>query len=228
MIHYYIYWSYFPYTCTIVMLFNFEIIFSSMKIIFSKRKMKHFLIFGIIIILGKLNIYQQCTLIIFHIHFNNSTISFIYRNFIALSISRNVEKQIQNKHCKMYIHNLTFHAIDKHNVVNEFCLFVIVFSLFTVFCLYKSFVSEELMYSFDSNKYSSLISSKQQRSAAQSFNSINDVVDGELASSYNELNDARQRLRLLEMKIQTLENRIAKKYPDVLFLNYKNRKRILV
>lgn len=84
------------------------------------------------------------------------------------------------------------------------------------------------MYSFDSNKYSSLISSKQQKSAAQSYNTINDVVDGELASSYNELNDARQRLRLLEMKIQTLENRIAKKYPDVLFLNYKNRKRILV
>lgn len=84
------------------------------------------------------------------------------------------------------------------------------------------------MYSFDSNKYSSLISSKQQRNAAQSYNTINDVVDGELASSYNELNDARQRLRLLEMKIQTLENRIAKKYPDVLFLNYKNRKRILV
>lgn len=85
------------------------------------------------------------------------------------------------------------------------------------------------MYSFDSNKYSSLLSSKQQRAAAaQGYHGNNDVVDGELASSYNELNDARQRLRLLEMKIQTLENRIAKKYPDVLFLNYKNRKRILV
>lgn len=84
------------------------------------------------------------------------------------------------------------------------------------------------MYSFDSNKYSSLLSSKQQRAAAQNYHGNNDVVDSELASSYNELNDARQRLRLLEMKIQTLENRIAKKYPDVLFLNYKNRKRILV
>ncbi|XP_055308830.1 UDP-glucuronic acid decarboxylase 1 isoform X2 [Sitodiplosis mosellana] len=126
---------------------------SNMKVIFSKRKMKHFLIFGIIIIL--------------------------------------------------------------------------------VFCLYKSLVSEELIYSFDSNKYSSLLSSKQQRAALKSFHANNDdVVDGELASSYNELNDARQQLELkirqLEMKIQSLENRVAKKYPDVLFLNYKNRKRILI
>lgn len=50
----------------------------------------------------------------------------------------------------------------------------------------------------------------------------------ELTSSYNELSEAKKRLKLLEMKIQTLENRISKKYPDVLFLNYKNRKRILV
>lgn len=98
---------------------------------------------------------------------------------------------------------------------------------FAVFCLYKSLMNEELVYSFDSNKYSSLISSKQQRIAAQNVHD-NNVADGELASSYNELNDARQRLRLLEMKIKTLENRIAKKYPDVSFLNYKNRKRILV
>lgn len=83
------------------------------------------------------------------------------------------------------------------------------------------------MYNFDSNKYSSLISNKQQRNALQNIHGNNDA-DSDLTSSYNELNDARQRLRLLEMKIKTLENRIAKKYPDVLFLNYKNRKRILV
>lgn len=80
------------------------------------------------------------------------------------------------------------------------------------------------MYSFDSNKYTSLLSNKQQQNA---LNNLHES-DGDLTSSYNELNDARHRLRLLEMKIKTLENRIAKKYPDVLFLNYKNRKRILV
>lgn len=88
-------------------------------------------------------------------------------------------------------------------------------------------MSEELMYNFDSNKYSSLLSSKQQKNAMQNLHPNNEV-DGELKSSYNELNDARHRLRKLEMKIQMLENRIGKRYPDVSFLNYKNRKRILV
>lgn len=88
-------------------------------------------------------------------------------------------------------------------------------------------MNDELIYNFDSNKYSSLISNKQQRSALQNANGNNEA-GGDLMSSYNELDDARHRLRLLEMKIKTLENRIAKKYPDVLFLNYKNRKRILV
>lgn len=88
-------------------------------------------------------------------------------------------------------------------------------------------MNDELDYSFDSNKYSSLLSSKQQQNALQNSHDNQDT-NGELTSSYNELNDARHRLRLLEMKIKTLENRIAKKYPDVSFLNYKNRKRILV
>lgn len=90
-------------------------------------------------------------------------------------------------------------------------------------------MSAELEYSYDSNKYSSLIASKQQKAAAQSYHDSNNHIDDvELKSSYHELNDARKRLRSLEMKIKSLENRMAKKYPDVLFLNYKNRKRILV
>lgn len=88
-------------------------------------------------------------------------------------------------------------------------------------------MNDEFVYNFDSNKYSSVISNKQQHSGLQNVHDNQDA-NGELTSSYNELNDARHRLRLLEMKIKTLENRIAKKYPDVSFLNYKNRKRILV
>lgn len=99
-----------------------------------------------------------------------------------------------------------------------------------MFCLYKSLVTDEYMYNFDTNKYASLVSNKQlqqQRNAIQNLHE-NQHENGDQTSNYNELNDARRRLRLLEMKIKTLENRIAKKYPDVLFLNYKNRKRILV
>lgn len=77
-------------------------------------------------------------------------------------------------------------------------------------------MNEEILDSFNSSKYTSLVSNKPNKESQ------------ELSSSHNELNEARQQLRLLEMKIQTLENRIAKKYPDVLFLNYKDRKRILV
>lgn len=89
-------------------------------------------------------------------------------------------------------------------------------------------MNDELVYNFDSNKYSSLVPSKQQQRGATHSSDDNQLGNGDQTANYNELNDARRRLRLLEMKIKTLENRIAKKYPDVLFLNYKNRKRILV
>lgn len=56
----------------------------------------------------------------------------------------------------------------------------------------------------------------------------NNIPAEEITAGYDELIEAKKRLKLLEMKIQTLENRLSKKYPDVFFLNYKNRKRILV
>lgn len=86
----------------------------------------------------------------------------------------------------------------------------------------------EIIDSFDANKLDSLSDKRKQGHLLEPDMVDKDEVDGELKSSYNELNEAKQRLRLLEMKIQTLENRLAKKYPDVVFLNYKNRKRILV
>lgn len=44
----------------------------------------------------------------------------------------------------------------------------------------------------------------------------------------DEVHQAKQQIRALERKIQELEGRIPRKYPDVTFLNYKNRKRILI
>lgn len=91
----------------------------------------------------------------------------------------------------------------------------------------------EIIDGYDPNKISMLAEKRNLKSAAT--NSETTKVEGggadkdsDLMSSYIELSEAKQRLRLLEMKIQTLENRISKKYPDVVFLNYKNRKRILV
>ncbi|XP_058129894.1 UDP-glucuronic acid decarboxylase 1 [Anopheles ziemanni] len=44
----------------------------------------------------------------------------------------------------------------------------------------------------------------------------------------NELYEAKRQILELQRKIQELEGRIPRKYPDVTFLNYKNRKRILI
>uniref|UniRef100_A0A2M4AI85 UDP-glucuronic acid decarboxylase 1 n=2 Tax=Anopheles triannulatus TaxID=58253 RepID=A0A2M4AI85_9DIPT len=52
--------------------------------------------------------------------------------------------------------------------------------------------------------------------------------DGEHESRMNELHEAKRQILELERKIQELEGRIPRKYPDVTFLNYKNRKRILI
>lgn len=42
------------------------------------------------------------------------------------------------------------------------------------------------------------------------------------------LNEAYKKIEILEEKIMSLEGRMPKTYPDVRFLNYLNRKRILV
>lgn len=50
----------------------------------------------------------------------------------------------------------------------------------------------------------------------------------ELTTKYAELDEAKSRIMELESRIKEMESRIPRKYPDVTFLNYKNRKRILV
>lgn len=92
----------------------------------------------------------------------------------------------------------------------------------------------EIIDGYDPNKISMLAEKRKLKSSAANSEatSVESAFGGDkgsdLMTSYIELTEAKQRLRLLEMKIQTLENRISKKYPDVVFLNYKNRKRILV
>lgn len=47
-------------------------------------------------------------------------------------------------------------------------------------------------------------------------------------SDVTDLAEAKRKIAELETKLQSLETRIPKKYPDVKYLNYKSRKRILV
>lgn len=100
--------------------------------------------------------------------------------------------------------------------MNSFLFYLV----FPVFCLYKSFISFEIIEGIDTSKLS-IIADKGKAIHG-------DIPIEDITASYDELIEAKKRLKLLEMKIQTLENRISKKYPDVFFLNYKNRKRILV
>lgn len=55
-----------------------------------------------------------------------------------------------------------------------------------------------------------------------------DGLDEEHEARLVEMHEAKKQILLLQLKIQELEGRIPRKYPDVTFLNYKNRKRILV
>lgn len=53
-------------------------------------------------------------------------------------------------------------------------------------------------------------------------------VDVDSEDTKRELKEARSRIDQLEKKIAILEGRVPQKYPDVKFLGYKERKRILV
>lgn len=64
------------------------------------------------------------------------------------------------------------------------------------------------------------------RSAKTNFQHISN--EDQLAAKYSELQDAQRKIVELEYKIKELEHRIPRKYPDVTYLNYKNRKRILI
>lgn len=55
-----------------------------------------------------------------------------------------------------------------------------------------------------------------------------DTLTREHEKNLEFLNDASERIQELEEKLQTLESRIPKTYPEVKFLNYLNRRRILV
>lgn len=90
----------------------------------------------------------------------------------------------------------------------------------TVICIYKTFVTSEPLHV----PHALDVQPGPMKENHQQF--VND--DNELDSRYTELEQTKLKIKELELKIQMLEDRIPKKYPDVTYLNYKNRKRILV
>lgn len=96
---------------------------------------------------------------------------------------------------------------------------------------YKTFVNPE-----DEQSFRRLHPRDRKSHIADVNDIVNEKVqDGEDDSPYNDIKDieeAKIRIRELEGKLQHLEakieNRVSKDFPTVKFLNYKNRKRILV
>lgn len=88
---------------------------------------------------------------------------------------------------------------------------------FPVVCLYKTWAS-------------SIGSAKENATPGdQVMGVLPEPVHGESPENVvQELEATRKKLAQLEKKLQDLEGRIPVKYPDVKYLNYKNRKRILV
>lgn len=91
---------------------------------------------------------------------------------------------------------------------------------FTVITLYKSLVKTEPIH---------VVERQNNNEPKDSFNNVDHLIEtNDLDAKYLELQIAQSKINELEYKIQQLEDRIPRKYPDVTYLNYKNRKRILV
>lgn len=89
--------------------------------------------------------------------------------------------------------------------------------LFLVFSLYKSLSANE-----DEISNNNVVNYELTNDNPYQKDEKNDNI-------YKELELAKEKIKLLESKIKNLEDiTSAKKYEDVKFLNYQNRKRILV
>ena len=85
--------------------------------------------------------------------------------------------------------------------------FVIAENVFSVFSLYRSLSADET----DRND-----------------NEVDYVYNNLKGGNKMELQASNQKIKQLELRIAELEDRLPKKYDEVKFLNYQNRKRILV
>lgn len=120
---------------------------------------------------------------------------------------------------KHFLIGLVAILVGKHS--NLICLnfvnAIIGFVYFLVFSLYKSLSANE-----DEISNNNVVN-------YELTNDNPNQKDEKKENIYKELELAKEKIKLLESKIKNLEDiTSAKKYEDVKFLNYQNRKRILV
>ncbi|TGZ53063.1 UDP-glucuronic acid decarboxylase 1 [Temnothorax longispinosus] len=117
--------------------------------------------------------------------------------------------------------------------------FVISFStLVTVLGFYKTLVTTEEERSFNRGRHRAVLDGNKaslgdkNELAEVATQKVRDVEDEPADGDIRDIEEAKVRIRELEGKLQHLEaaikNGVAKDFPTVKFLNYKNRKRILV
>lgn len=102
-------------------------------------------------------------------------------------------------------------------------------NIISVLGFYKSLVNTE-----DIEAYPNTLSRQRLRQSANDLNEIERDKGGEddEYSEINTLQEAKSKIKELEEKLRDIEvkidNQVQKNFPTVKFLNYKNRKRILV
>lgn len=97
--------------------------------------------------------------------------------------------------------------------------------------MYKNWVyTEEISYTYHDKParfhFNNVVEHATHQYPAVEINE-NQTPDGK-AYEIRNLQEAQKKIRELENKIKDLEKRIPQRYPDVKYLNYRSRKRILV
>lgn len=88
-----------------------------------------------------------------------------------------------------------------------------------ILCFYLNWAQTQQIYIDENLKYF-------QKTSEHDTKNEERVVANENKPSHNE--DGSRKMKYLERKIKQLESRIPKQFPDVMFLNYRSRKRILI
>lgn len=99
------------------------------------------------------------------------------------------------------------------------------FMCFSVICLYKTFASSQFG---DKERHTNNNDDNDVIETIFDTNNNDNIDNHHNKLETSDVSDAKLRIKELEYKILQLETRIPRRFPDVTFLNYKNRKRILV
>lgn len=104
--------------------------------------------------------------------------------------------------------------------------------VFSVLCVYKNWVhTEEISYTYHDKSgrlrhFNNIVAQPTHQYTAAQVNEI--LPPGSKVHEIQNLQEVWKKIKELAKKMKELEKRIPQRYPDVKYLNYRSRKRILV